>query len=41
MLSKAWQEAMDKEISTLELNPTWDVVPLPAGKAPIACKMGL
>ena len=26
MLSKAWQEAMDKEISALELNHAWDVV---------------
>ena len=38
MLSKAWQEAMDEEISTLELNHTWDVVPLPPSKPPIRCK---
>ena len=38
MLSKAWQKAMDKEISALELNHAWDVIPLPPGKAPIACK---
>ena len=36
--SKAWQQAMDKEISALELNHTWDVVPLPSGKTPIGCK---
>ena len=29
---------MDKEISALELNHAWDVVPLPPSKAPIACK---
>ena len=38
MLSKAWQGAMDKEIDALELNHTWDVVPLPHGKTPIGCK---
>ena len=35
---KAWQQAMDKEISDLEFNHTWDVVPLPSGKTPIGCK---
>ena len=29
---------MDTEISALELNHAWDVVPLPPSKAPIACK---
>ena len=29
---------MDKEISALELNHAWDVVPFPPSKAPIACK---
>ena len=36
--SKAWQQDTDKEISALELNHTWDVVPLPSGKTPIGCK---
>lgn len=36
--SKAWQVAMDKEISTLEPNHTWDIVPLLPGKCPIGCK---
>ena len=38
MLSKAWQETMDKEIFALELNHAQDVVPLPLSKALIACK---
>ena len=38
VLSKAWQGAMDKEIGALELNHTWDVVPLPHGKFPTGCK---
>ena len=38
VLSKAWQGAMDKEISALEFNHTWGVVPLPHGKIPIGCK---
>ena len=38
MLSKAWQGAMDKEIDAMELNHTWDVVPLPHGKTLIGCK---
>ena len=29
---------MDKEISALEVNHTWDIVPLPFGKYPIGCK---
>jgi len=29
---------MDKEIFALELNHTWDVIPLPSGKTPIGCK---
>ena len=36
--SKAWQQAMDKEIFYLKLNHTWDVIPLPSGKTPIGCK---
>ena len=38
VLSRAWQEAMDKEISALELNHNWDVIPLPPSKAPIGYK---
>lgn len=29
---------MDKEISALEHNHTWDIVPLPLGKCLIGCK---
>ena len=36
--TKAWQEVMDKEISALKFNHTWDIVPLPSGKSPIGCK---
>jgi len=34
----SWQEAMDKELQALHLTLTWDIVSLPPGKKPIACK---
>nr|KAJ0215174.1 hypothetical protein LSAT_V11C300121750 [Lactuca sativa] len=34
----AWEEAMQKEITALTNNHTWDIVPLPKGKRPIACR---
>ncbi|KAL4360831.1 hypothetical protein GQ457_04G009560 [Hibiscus cannabinus] len=33
-----WIQAMKDEISALESNDTWKVVPLPTGKVPIGCK---
>lgn len=33
-----WREAMTEEIRALELNGTWTVEPLPAGKKAIGCK---
>jgi len=33
-----WQDAMNKEFQALFDNHTWDVVSLPPGKKPIACK---
>ncbi|KAH0754407.1 hypothetical protein KY290_024677 [Solanum tuberosum] len=37
-LETQWVEAMKAEITALEDNQTWSVVPLPADKAPIGCK---
>ena len=33
-----WQEAVNQEIASLEINQTWDLVPLPKGKKEIGCK---
>ena len=33
-----WQKAMDEEISALDENETWDLVPLPNSKNVIGCK---
>jgi len=34
----SWQAAMDQELQALQQTHTWDVVPLPPGKKPIASK---
>ncbi len=33
-----WIEAMQVEITALEANKTWSMVPLPLGHRPIGCK---
>ena len=33
-----WEDAMDEEMSALDVNHTWDLVPLPDGKKAIGCK---
>jgi len=33
-----WKAAMDIELQALDATRTWDIVPLPHGKKPIACK---
>lgn len=33
-----WKSIMQVEISALEENYTWDLVPLPVGKHPVGCK---
>ena len=38
VLHLGWQEAMQKELHALKETNTWDVVSLPKGKKPIACK---
>ena len=36
--SDKWKQAMVTEISALERNHTWDIVPLPSGKTALGCK---
>jgi len=36
--SPGWKDAMDKEITALLANETWEVVSLPHGKRPIDCR---
>ena len=33
-----WDNAMDEEMAALDVNETWDLVPLPEGKKAIGCK---
>jgi len=33
-----WHAAMQKELQALADTKTWEIVPLPKGKKPIACK---
>jgi hypothetical protein len=33
-----WDKAMDEEMATLDVNKTWELVPLPEGKKAIGCK---
>lgn len=37
-LDPKWQEAMDSELRALELNGTWTIESLPAGKKAVGCK---
>jgi len=34
----AWQEAMQQELQALHDTKTWDIVSLPQGNKPIACR---
>ncbi|KAJ9565416.1 hypothetical protein OSB04_001382 [Centaurea solstitialis] len=36
--NKAWQKAMEEEITALEQNQTWELVPRPRDIKPISCK---
>ncbi|KAL4303976.1 hypothetical protein GQ457_10G014420 [Hibiscus cannabinus] len=38
ILHDCWKKAMSEEITALERNNTWDLVPLPEGKQAIGCK---
>lgn len=38
VLHDVWKKAMRFEIDALELNKTWDLVPLPPGKTALGCK---
>ncbi|MCO5552926.1 hypothetical protein L7F22_006445 [Adiantum nelumboides] len=33
-----WENAMDEEVATLDVNQTWELVPLPEDKKAIGCK---
>ncbi|MCO5562074.1 hypothetical protein L7F22_015700 [Adiantum nelumboides] len=33
-----WEQAMDEEMAALDVNETWELVPLPEGKKSIGCK---
>jgi hypothetical protein len=33
-----WDKAMDEEMVALDVNMTWELVPLPEGKKAIGCK---
>ncbi|MCO5613414.1 hypothetical protein L7F22_067690 [Adiantum nelumboides] len=33
-----WEQAMDEEMDVLDVNETWELVPLPEGKKSIGCK---
>jgi hypothetical protein len=38
ILDPLWQQAMDKELSTLHKTDTWDLVPLPPSKNVVGCR---
>lgn len=33
-----WQQAMSEELTALQQNAIWDLVPLPSGKVAIGCR---
>ncbi len=33
-----WQQAMSEELTALQQNGIWDLVPLPSGKVAIGCR---
>ncbi|MCO5554370.1 hypothetical protein L7F22_007900 [Adiantum nelumboides] len=33
-----WEQVMDEEMAALDVNKTWELVPLPEGNKPIGCK---
>nr|KAJ0189210.1 hypothetical protein LSAT_V11C800391990 [Lactuca sativa] len=36
--NKAWQKAMEEEVTSLKQNQTWELVPIPRDIKPISCK---
>jgi len=36
--NQKWEDAMDEEMAALDVNETWELVPLPKEKKAIGCK---